>query len=283
MKTTRFASFCLWSLGLLGLVWLVTVRELPAQSSRGSSSAASSALASSALQNQARQLQDQLRKSTEELQKAGDAAQRAAAKKKEAGHSVKQARDAAEKELEQKLNIPTAMQEQQSAKDVYELAKVPVLKTLHESAEYKAAVKAADVAHAKIREIREQANLSPKEKLDKIVQQNAITLELGHLEHKAIQANPKAKEAADHFKATSDKLFELKKRLQKDVEEDAGLASAQNQMRSATEEHKQALAELNRQQRAVANEQVALAAVTRQLAQAQLMRRGRGRFRGYGS
>lgn len=278
MRTFR----CLCSLACAVSVAIGTGLFFTHEATAQSYSRSSTSALSSALQQQAKQLQDQLKKSTDELQKADEAARQADSKKKEAARSVNQTREAAEKDHEQKLNIPDALQAQETAKAAYEQAKAPVLKELHESADYKAAVAKADKARDKIKDIRQQAELSPKAKLDRINEQTAITQEPGHLEQLAIEANPKSKEAHDRYKEASDKLFELRKRCQKDVEEDAGLVGAKSQLRTATDEHKQAVAHLRAQQQTVAQEQAALAATMQQIAQAQSMSRGR-RGRGSGS
>jgi hypothetical protein len=180
-----------------------------------------------AAQQDVKQAQDKLRDAERDRDKAQAAKREADVELKSAGAKLKKTRDQVESKLEKENKVESALADQLAAQQAYDRAKEPVLTALKAKPEHQAAVKAADAARAKIKDIRGNLLLAEAERTRQLSDASLATLLPSKLEQVAVDADPAAKDAKAKLTTAADKVAALREKIRKAVESDGEIKAAQ--------------------------------------------------------
>lgn len=214
--------------------------------------------------------QEKLRDAERDLDKAQSAKRDSASELKSVTAKLKKTRDQVAAKLEQEFKIDSALADQSAAQQVYDKAKEPILTALKAKPEYQAALKAAEQARTKIKDIKLDLTIAESERKKQLSDASLATLAPNKLEQAAIDADSAAKDAKAKLSAASEKVAALREKIRKVIEADGEIKSAQAAFDKAKATDDKAQDKLAAEQKQLTEAQQKLAREQAQLAQAKL-------------
>lgn len=211
---------------------------------------------------------DKLQDAEKELKKAQDAKRDAGAELKAAGAKLKKTRDQVETQLEKEHKIESALADQSAAQQAYDKAKEPVIAAVKTTVEHQAAIKSAEVAQAKIKDIKGNLLLAEAERRKQLSDASLATLLPSKLEQAAVDADPAAKDAKAKLATAAEKVAALREKIRKAVESNGEIKTAQKVFDQAKLADDKAKDKLATEARQAADAAQKLAREQAQLAQA---------------
>ena len=182
-----------------------------------------------------KQAQDKLKLDSKELQEAQKGLAEAEAKEKAARKKLDEVRERVKAKAEQSSGIDKALAAQSEAQKAYDVAAAPVLKALKETPAHQAAAKKVDEAKARLKQIREDKELSETVRRNETKQASQDALAATELEQRTLADSPAVKSARAKLAETQDQVSQIRQKIAAEIDKNPEIANSKNAMRSAAE------------------------------------------------